>query len=144
MSDKRFVYHIIAEIVVAIGIVGFFFRKTSGLESRIASLEQQVAVLTAQFSTLVAEVNVAVQGRNECVQQVCPIPVSQTQPEQCRSVDSVVEIPEIPFDEMMSRVSPLQLSGTDRSLDLDRELADEIAELDSEDRSDVEGTDDVV
>jgi len=129
MVDRRFIYHVVAEIIVITGIAGFFYRRTAALEARIAGLEKHIETLRLQFSTLVAEVQVAVRGGYQPYipstyrENTCPIPAQCTE-----VVDTDDTVVEISFDDMIAHTGTDSASETAENMD--QELESELAELD--------------
>ena len=140
MSDKKYmIYHIISEIILLVSIVGYFYRRTSKLESRVGDLEAQVGNLTAHIQSIHSHLTLRetqpapvgissrvaerpVVDQSQCLQQV--------KPKQLRT--------DIPFDEMITRKhdsasEPEEEVEVDTTV-LDAELAEELAELSSSDK----------
>ncbi len=137
--DKRFVYHIVSEIVIIIGITFFFFRQKKQLDQRVADLENQVTALAQRYSMLE---NVLSGGRTAPQVQEQPVPrpqqprIQRPQPPAVCKVasDGVSQIcmrePERPvekfvsFEEIISSSAPVCTTIED-------EIADELAELET-------------
>lgn len=50
--DKRFMIHVISEIVVIVGIVVLFFRKTSSIVSTIAKIQEDASTISKKLQEL--------------------------------------------------------------------------------------------
>jgi len=135
MIDKKFVIHVVTELMVFIGIIYFVKKKSSENDERISELEKKVSVLIQEIDNQRKYISMMCSS-NMQNNQVCQVPIQTLTPKQPviqREVEQVVqqENKEVPFEEFVSVSVSDTFEEVSNEQDIDNEIQEELQELEN-------------
>lgn len=136
MIDKKFVIHVVTELMVFIGIIYFVKKKSSENDERISDLERKVSVLVQEIDNQRKYITMLC-SNNVQSNQVCKLPYQSVYNEG-RQCQQMVENKEVPFEEFVSlsvsdtfeEVNKAEI-GQEVDEDIDEEIKEELQELEN-------------
>lgn len=127
MADKRFMCHVVSEILIVVGIVFMFFREKRKMEARISELEKKISTMNENFALMQRTLNDKIQQSYmlSMPQPMFPIPQTFHVFESAPSVPKVSPKRTVSFEELVD------INKNTSSIEIidDNEIASELAEL---------------
>lgn len=136
MIDKKFVIHVVTELMVFIGIIYFVKKKSSENDERISDLERKVSVLIQEIDNQRKYISMLC-SNNVQSNQVCQV-LRDSIHKEGRPRTPRVENKEVPFEEFVSvsvsdtfeEVNKEEI-GQEVDEDIDEEIKEELQELEN-------------
>lgn len=136
MIDKKFVIHVVTELMVFIGIIYFVKKKSSENDERITELERKVSILIQEIDNQRKYISMICSGNTQ-TNQVCQIPVQSIPSKQqiIQQQDIQQEInqvnKEVPFEELVSVSVSDTFEDLNNEQNIDEEIKEELQELEN-------------
>lgn len=131
MFDRKFIFHIISEVIVILSVVLFFFNEKRRLENKINDLESKLSNISSHVISLETQMkNMYIVQQQYIFQHKQPISLqtnySNTEVENISK--SMEEYQNVPFDDILSP-KQIEVEKTEDE-NIDFEIMEELAELD--------------
>lgn len=130
MIDKKFVIHVVTELMVFIGIIYFVKKKSTENNERITELERKVSILIQEIDNQRQYISM-ISTCNTQNNQVCQMPLQPLPRKQAVTVHEEKKVnKEVPFEEFVS-VSVSDTFEDINDQNIDEEIKEELQELEN-------------